>query len=280
MTTETTTPPYLPAYWGAAGGDAWVRLDPLLSSLYQPIGEVLVERAYPGERARVLDVGCGGGSTTRAMASRLGPEGHCVGLDISAPLLELAQRRALEESVTNAEFVRGDGQTYAAPEPFDAIMSRFGVMFFDDFDAAFTRLRSNARPGGRLAFASWRSPADNPLTTEPMRAAAPYLPPQPPTDPDAPGRFALADPNRIRTVLGRSGWTDIAVEPLDAPTPIGLEDLIRISVQLGPIGAAMPHLDEAVRSAVVEAVAERLGRHAVDGIVPMISACWLVTARA
>ena len=163
---------------------------------------------------------------------------------------------------------------------FDAAMSRFGVMFFSDFDAAFANIRSGLKPGAELVFACWRSPADNPMAIIPGRAAAPYLPPSPPTDPLAPGRFAFADPERVRGILSRSGWNDIDITRLDAPTPIALADLVTLSLRMGPLAAALREADETTRGKVRDAVTTALEAEAVDGVVPMVAGCWLVTARA
>lgn len=268
-------------YWNQTGGQAWVDLQGLMDSLNKPIEDLLVERAFPGAGRRVLDVGCGAGATTLAMARRLGPQGGAVGVDVSGPLLDLARGRAEREDLAAATFVQGDGQTLDMGEhAFDAAMSRFGVMFFSDFDAAFGNIRRSVKPGGRIVFACWRKPADNPMALIPMQAAAPLLPPQPTPDPQAPGRFAFADPERVRGILERSGWNDVGIEPLDAATPIALDDLVTLSLRMGPVASALRQEDEATAAKVREAVAGALKPHAQGGIVPMTAGCWLVTATA
>lgn len=275
----TTAPPDQKTIWNQTSGRAWAELEALMDRLNQPIAEVLVARAFPGVGGRVLDVGCGAGATTLAMAERLGPEGLCLGVDISAPLLEAARAKA--EGVASARFVEADAQTYDGEgERFDAIFSRYGVMFFDDFDAAFANLRRLARPGAELVFACWRSPAENPLAQVAMTAAAPFLPPQPQPDPNAPGRFAFADRNRVQGILERSGWSEIEIQPLDAPTPIAVEDMVRMSLRMGPVAQALRDQDEEVRAKVEDAVRAAIEARAEGGVVPMAAACWLVTARA
>jgi SAM-dependent methyltransferase len=204
-----------------------------------------------------------------------------VGLDISEPLLASARRRADELGVTTAHFVQGDAQTHELEQgAFDAIISRFGVMFFSDFDAAFANLRGALRPGGRMTFACWRSPHDNPLALVATKAAARFLPPLPEPDLEAPGRWAFADPERVRGILSRSGWQDIAIEPLDAPTPLSLDDAMRLNLRMGALGAALQQQDDAVREQVRAALAESLQPYVEDGLVRMTAACWLVTAAA
>lgn len=281
MNSQNPQKPDMASYWNTAGGQAWVDLQGLMDGLNRPIADVLVEHAFPGAGARVLDIGCGAGGTTLAMASRLGPEGLCLGVDISEPLLAMARRRAEAEGVAAARFVQADAQTHDfGPEPFDAVMSRFGVMFFGDFDAAFANIRKGTRTGGRLTFACWRSPAENPLAGAPLEAAARFLPPLPATDPDAPGRWAFAKPARVRGILERTGWRDIEISPLDAPTPLPMEDAMTLSLRMGAVGAALQHQTDNIRTEVRDAVAASLEPYSRDGVVEMVAACWLVTATA
>ncbi len=269
------------AYWNDAGGNAWVEHQGLLDRINQPVGDIIAARADPGAGARVLDVGCGAGATTLDMARRLRPDGLSVGVDVSEALLELARQRARSEAVGNVDFLRADAATHDfGGSVFDAAISRYGVMFFEDPDAAFANLRRAVRPGGGLTFACWRSAAENPLTLVPLEAAAPFLPEPPKAPADAPGRFAFANPDRVRGILDRGGWRRIAVEPLDVATPVSLDELLTLSLKLGLLGTLLPRHDETVRRQVAEAVAARLESHVVNGMVPMTAACWLVTATA
>src|SRR5262249_54018351 len=159
------------------------------------------------EGSRVLDVGCGAGATTFAMARRLGAAGRCVGVDISEPLLTAAKAHASTKGARNADFLHADAQTHRfEPESFDAVISGFGVMFFEDPEVAFANLRRATRDSGKLAFVAWRSPAENPFMIAARRAAEPLLPNMPAADPNAPGQFAFADGERVRGILERSGW--------------------------------------------------------------------------
>lgn len=281
MAEQTPAPIDQATHWNQAGGQAWVELQGLMDGLNQPIENLLVEAAFPGAGGRVLDIGCGAGATTLAMARGLGPKGVCLGVDVSAPLLDLARERARAEGLEAADFLLGDAGAADMGGSFDAALSRFGVMFFSDFDRAFANIRASLKPGAKLVFACWRSAADNPLAGAPVAAAAPLLPPMPKADPLAPGRFAFADPLRVRGVLERSGWHDIAIEALDAPTPIALADLVTLSLKMGPVAAALRGQDEETTAKVHHAVAAALAPYAgEDGVVPMVAACWLVSARA
>jgi SAM-dependent methyltransferase len=203
-----------------------------------------------------------------------------VGVDISAPLLNLARERAAAEGLGGAEFIQADAQTWDAESgAFDAVISRFGVMFFSAPEAAFANLRRATRAGGRLAFAAWRSPADNPLAELPLEAARPFLsrvPAPPPAD--APGRWAFADPDRVRAILDAAGWRDVEITPLDTPSPVSFDEAMGMSLNLGSLGPLLRQESHAVRARVQEAVAKRLSAQAVGDVVPMTSACWLVSA--
>jgi SAM-dependent methyltransferase len=269
------------ARWNTSSGRLWVEMQDVLDRLFAPFEAMLIAEAFPREGGRVLDIGCGAGATALAMARRLGPQGLCLGVDISGPLVAAAQARADAEGLTSAAFVQADAQTHAfAPGSFDAVISRFGVMFFDDPVAAFAHVRLALRPRGQLAFAAWRSPAENPFMTAAARAAAPFLPPLPAPAPDAPGQFAFADEGRVRRILDASGWTDVAVRPVDVPSSIAEKDLMAYGTKLGPVGLALRDAKEPVLGRVTEAVREGFRPYVQDGAARFTAACWLVTARA
>ena len=269
------------AYWAEAGGAAWSDLDALMDRLNRPVGEAVAARSGAAPGDRVLDVGCGAGATTLDMARQVGPTGGCTGVDVSGALLDVARRRTAAEAVTNADFIQADAQVHDFGDGvFDGIISRYGVMFFDDPDAAFANLRRSLRPGGRLTFACWRGPDENPLSKAPLEAAAPFLPEPVSIPRQGPGRFAFADQDFVRGILDRSGWRDVAIEPLDRDTPLSLAELQTLSLRMGVLGPVLPTLPEATRAKVRQAVGERLAREArTDGVVEMTAACWLVTAR-
>lgn len=275
----TQTTQDMSAYWDRAG-KVWVEQQTLLDRLYAPIARRVVDAVDPRAGEAVLDVGCGSGATTFEAAWRTGPEGSAVGVDISGALVELARRRAGEAGLEGVDFVLADAQTHGFKPEFDAIVSRFGVMFFPDPVAAFANLRGALKPGGRLAFVSWRSPEDNAITQVPLQAAAPFLPVVPAFEKDAPGRFGFADPERVRRILGEAGWKKIEIAPLDEPTPVSFEELLTMSLRVGPLNPILAGQDEGVREKVREAVTAALEPYVKDGRAEMNSACWLVTAEA
>ncbi|TJZ99264.1 class I SAM-dependent methyltransferase, partial [Bacillus thuringiensis] len=191
---------------------------------------------------RVLDVGCGTGGTTLAIA-RADSARRCTGIDISEPMTDTARSRAARENLP-ASFICADAQTYAfAPDSFDTVVSRFGVMFFPEPVEAFRNLRQSTREGGRLHFIAWRSAAENPFMTAAERIAAPLLPNMPARSLDGPGQFAFADPFRIEEVLSRSGWTEIEVRSVDLICSMPEDQLDPYLYRLGPVGAALQEVD-------------------------------------
>jgi ubiquinone/menaquinone biosynthesis C-methylase UbiE len=268
------------ALWNDASGRAWVELQAVLDGMLAPFVLPLVAGASPGETAHVLDIGCGAGATTLALARRLGPRGLCLGVDISAPLLAAARARAATEQLTTAQFREADAQTHEFEAgAFDAVVSRFGVMFFDDPVAAFANIRRAARPGAALTFVAWRSPADNPFLSAAARAVAPLLPSVRAPDPTAPGQFAFADGARVRSILRDSGWNDIDVSALDLPGSVSEADLLAYVTKLGPVGLALRELDEARRAPIIAAVRASYEPHLRDGAAAFSMATWLVRAR-
>jgi SAM-dependent methyltransferase len=248
--------------------------------MYEPIEKLLVEAVAAGSASRVLDVGCGTGSTTLAVARLLGPTSRCVGIDISEPMLVAARARA-ERERSPARFIRANAQGHAfEAASLDMIISRFGVMFFDDFVRAFANLRRAAQEGGELRVVVWRGASENPFMTAAERAAAPILPNIPPRQPDAPGQFALADERRLQHILGESGWAEIDVRPLDLVCTFPDKDLVRYLTRIGPLGLILHDTDDETRARVVETVRPAFVPYVHGAEVRFTAACWTVGARA
>ena len=227
---------------------------------------------------RVLDVGCGTGSTTRA-AARQASAGTVLGVDLSGPMLEVARRRAAAEGLANVSFLQADAQVHPFPEAsVDVVVSRTGAMFFADPVAAFTNLARALRPGGRLALLVWQGADRNEwfgaFTTA---LAAGREPPAPP--PGAPGPFAFADPARVREVLTAAGLAEVAVAGHEQPEWFGPGVAAAQDLVLGLLGWLLDGLDESGRAAATAALRDTLTAHEQPDGVWFASAAWLVTAR-
>jgi SAM-dependent methyltransferase len=265
------------ARWNGPAGNAWVDLQELLDEMFRPFEALLVDAVAAEHAGSVLDVGCGTGGVTRAVARRAG---HCVGVDISGPMIETARAHAEREGVP-ASFIQADAQEYAFdPGAFDAVVSRFGVMFFSDPVRAFGNLRSTVRDGAGLRCVVWRGPEENPFMTTAERAAAPFLPDLPARRPDQPGQFAFADPERVRRILAESGWAGIDIQPVDVVCALPEKDLVTYFTRLGPLGMVLPGADERTRAEIVEAVRPAFDPFVRGTEVRYTAACWMVSARA
>lgn len=259
-----------------SGADGWVRLQATLDGMFAAVEDLLVDQVDPSATA-VLDVGCGTGATTLAIARRLEPGARCVGVDISEQMIALARRRAVGAAV---EFVVADaGRHRFAPGTADVIASRFGVMFFDQPEHAFANLRAAARRGGTLRAVVWRGPEENPFMTAAEQAVDGVLT-LPPRSTDGPGQFAFADRGRVLDVLAASGWSDADVMPVDVACAFPAADLDAYVGTMGPVGRALTEHDEATRARVVEHVRPAFDRFRQGDDVRFTAACWLVTAVA
>ena len=267
-------------YWNAAAGATWARYHDTLNRQIAPLGLAALRALAPTAGERVLDIGCGCGHTTLEIAARVAPGGVAVGIDISAPMLEVARRSALPNSAGRAQFRQADAQVADLGQAaFDALYSRFGVMFFADPVAAFASVRQSLRSGGRLSFVCWRPLAVNPWMSEPLEAARPFLPPLAPPDPTAPGPFAFADDGRVRAILRAAGYTDVDVRAFD--TEIGIGDLdatVQLTLRFGPLGAALRE-NPAYKDRVTDPVSAVLARYATARGVMLPASVWIVSAR-
>lgn len=223
---------------------AWAAAWPKRERLTTGVTDVLLSQAQLQPSDAVLDVGTGGGVAALA-AARIVRDGTVVGADISAPMIELASGRGEAQRVTNASFVVADVQHETVPGgPFDAAISQFGVMFFDEPETAFANIRRQLVSGGRLAFACWQAPDLNPWFPGPALAgiAPPPPPPEPGKSPTHP--FSLSDPHQTTGMLEASGWREVnatrqeLLATVDRDTIVDDEALEFFGVSPGAIGAA------------------------------------------
>ena len=267
--------------WNDLTGRAWADLSDMLDRVLEPFEALLIEEIRPVAGARILDVGCGAGAVTLAAAKLAAPGGSCLGIDISEPLVEAARTRADRLGIPAASFVRGDAQTYPFESgSFDAIVSRFGIMFFDDPEAAFRNLRAAARPGAKLACLAWRSAAENVFMTMAERAAADILPDFPQRDEQGPGQFAFARRDYVEGILEASGWEAVEIRPIDVPCEMRRRDLGTYVTRMGPLGAVFHGLDDKAKAEIAPRIEAAFEPFVDDGMVRFTAACWMITARA
>ena len=264
--------------WSGERVARWIRQAAGLERQLEPVSEVLFAAAAlrPGER--VLDVGCGTGPTTRKAAALVGAQGHVTGLDVAVEMLDAASSMDVEEGSADIRWLAGDAARWTPDESYDAVISRFGVMFFSDPLAAF---RAFAEAGDRLAMAVWTRRDDSELFRVPLRAALSVLDSvDVPADDEGP--FSLWEPQAL---LATAGWTEVDVVPhtLALPFAGGLppKEAATVAMDFGPTRTVTTDLDDASRRAVEAAIAEAFKDYLdADGHVVLSGRINLVTALA
>lgn len=267
-------------------GQAWAKLQDRTDAMLDGLGRAALAALPLAPGASVLDVGCGCGQTLLELAEVVGASGRVVGVDISPPML--ARARELTAGRPEVTVVLADAQAHAFPPgSFDAIYSRFGVMFFQDARAAFANLRAALRPGGRLAFVCWQPVERNPWAGVPLAAVMRLRPGAPLPEllhPDLPGPFYLGDPARIRAILADAGFSAIDVAPWQGRIHFGgamnQAEALDYARQIGPAARAIADAPEAERPALEEALAAALAPFVGERGVWSDGAAWIVTARA
>jgi SAM-dependent methyltransferase len=265
------------ARWNGIDGEFWARQQASLDRTLVPLMAPLLAFAAPRAGTTVIDVGCGCGATTIALARAVGPSGRVVGVDISQPMLALARERLHE--FTHATCLLGDAATMPLQDlAADLIFSRFGVMFFGDPVAAFTNLRTALLPGGRVRFACWRPISENPWLQIPLHAVYEHAPRLPKPDPEEPGPFAFADTERVTRILKVSGFTTPSFTALDIEIDLAaggtIEDAVTQSSEMGPSRRALADQPDDIRAAAVESIRRALTASGTR----LPGAVWLVAA--
>ena len=268
-------------YWDGAGGRHWASDADRYDSINARFGERLLDAVAPAPGERILEVGCGNGGVALELARRVGPTGAVVGVDLSGPMLAVGRRRAEEAGLPNATFEQADAQTHAFEAgAFDAVTSRFGVMFFDDPVAAFANLHRAVRPGGRLAVLCWQDLTRNEWFLVPVGTALSYVPMPEPGPPGSPGPFAFGDPERLSGVLRDAGWADVALDDVEETMRMGdsVDDTLAFVQRTEMATTLMKDVPEETVAAAWAAVRESLGPYeGADGVV-LHGRAWLATA--
>ena len=269
------------AYWNGAGGRRWAERGDAPEAIFAPIAELLFAQARIAPGERVIDVGCGGGATTLAIAAQVGAAGGVVGVDVSALMIARARERA--GATTAATYLLADAGSHDfAPGWANLLFSRFGVMFFADPVVGFANLRKGLAHGGRVVFACWREARLNPWQMIALKAACKHVPRLPEVGPEAPGPFSFADEARVRRILAAAGFEQIALTPVDLELDLaagqGLEAALAAMQQIGAASRALEGQPEALRAAAVDEIRAALAPHQRGLRVPLGAAIWIVEA--
>ena len=276
----------LKSSWRDESGQKWARQQERTDAQLGPLGLPAIEALalQPGER--VLDVGCGAGQTLLQLAERVAPDGWVTGLDISEPLLELARQRIATSRQSRIDVVLGDAETARLEPAYDALFSRFGVMFFEDprrpsaiwrvrcvlaagrrFCAGNASRRIRGRPGRSRPYGPWR-----------LEISLPEM-----LSPDAPGPFRFGDPDLVRRYLSTAGWQDIVIAPAVMPMAVGgartVEEAVAFALEIGPTARFIGGLPPEKRPLVPDALRAVFEPALTEDGVRMKASTFVITAR-
>lgn len=268
------------AAWDGHEGDMWTDHADRYDRAGRWIWQRFVAASPIGQADRIVDVGCGTGRSTRAVA-RIARDGAATGIDLSTRMLELARTRSADEGLDNVTFIRGDAQVFPfAPASFDVAISSFGTMFFNDPVAAFANIGRAVRSDGTLALLAWRSLPENEWLMA-LRGALALGRDLPTPPPDAPTPFSLADPERVRGILGAAGFDDVELTAIDEPMDLGADasDALEYAKNMGIVQGLSEGLDDDARAQAMSNLATLFAeRERAEGVL-ISSAAWLISAR-
>ena len=258
--------------------EAWHRWGPALEAWLGPATELMLDLARVGEGDRVLDIAAGAGGQTLAAARRVGPDGAVLATDISPRILEFAAGEARRVGLANVGTHTVDGEELdVGPGSFDAAISRVGLIYFPDRQAALARIRAALRPGGRFATITYSTPERNGFFSVPVgiirRCAA-----LPPPMPGQPGPFSLGGDGVLQAELEEAGFVDVVVRAVDAPVLMASSvDCARFEREsFGALHQMLSGLPQEERDAAWAEVEDALGQF--DGADGFVGPCEVLVA--
>ena len=270
-------------HWNVEAGPTWVLNEQHLDAMLEPFLARLMDGARPTIGERALDIGCGCGATTIALAQAVGATGSVLGIDLSGPMLDRARERLDALGLDNVTVEEADAQQIALSPVHDLAISRFGVMFFDDPVSAMANIGGGLRDGARLVFVCWQALARNPWMKVPIDAVLPLVPTPPPVVPNAPGPYAFADRDRVHGILTAAGFRDVAIDPMEGKLVLGgtasVDAAVTFATQTGALRGLLGQADDLTRANAVKAVRAAVEPYVGTEGVCLDSAAWVVHAR-
>jgi SAM-dependent methyltransferase len=272
--------------WDGVLFDRWLKYRHIYVGGLANHGDEALRLFGPKTGWRVIDVGCGLGDTTQAIAQVIGPTGEAVGVDAAAKMLEIARRETAELDIANARFDVADVQLDPLGDGFDMAFSRMGTMFFANPVAALRNVRSALKPGAALVMVVWRRREDNPWVWEAQQVVERMLgrPEEYDQPTCGPGPFSMANADTVSDQLMYAGFAAPTFRRCDLPILLGRDDeeAVDIAVALGPAaeiirlwGDRMAHRHDEVRAALREVIS---GFAREDGSIHALASTWIVSA--
>lgn len=267
--------------WNTAAG-GWRKWNALIDTSAGSICERLVQLAAVQPGYRVLDVAAGYGEPSLTAARLVGPDGRVTATDISAQMLAFGRERAQAAGLANIEFVESGATALSFPaDSFDAALSRWGIIFDPDGEAAAARVRGFLTAGARMAIASWGTPDEVPFLSIPMRTAMARLD-VPPPPPGTPGPLSRPTPDALGGLLEGGGFQDVEVESADVTFEwASPEEFTTFVKEIAPPISSMiaPHPPD-VQEATWDAITAAIREHSGDGTVRLTNRVLLASGHA
>jgi ubiquinone/menaquinone biosynthesis C-methylase UbiE len=272
-------------YWNSAHTRPWADEYEAIDALFAGLTRIALDRAAPKLGERVIDIGCGSGTTVLELAARVGPSGYVLGADVSKPSVARARERLAAANIHQAEIMLCDVSAHIFPaNSFNLVFSRFGVMFFADPVATFANIRTAMKSDGRLALVVFRTPQENKFATAALAAVRHLVPPMTPPGPEEPGQFSWADAARVHRILETAGFKNISLTPHDLAMTLagrgGAAEAASFAFRVGPVVRATTDASEQKKREVRAALEAFFKSHDGPQGVVLPGAIWVVTARA
>jgi len=269
-------------FWNGQKGNIWVSLEQKIDEMLDPLGDAALKVLAPKTNERVLDIGCGTATTTLKIAKSVGDNGLVTGVDISKPILECARQKAKKKLKHNIDFILADGQNHKFEfDSYDAVFSRFGVMFFGDAIAAFSNLKKATKTGGRLTFVCWADRLENEWMEVSTKVASQFLELPPKSAPKEPGPFAFEDLEYLKKVLVKAGWSKVEIKKYSTRNSVGrtVKESANFLSRMGPMSVPFEGAEEAIKRKVILSLEKSFSNYLTDNGVKMNFSTWIVTAQ-
>ena len=268
-------------FWNEKKGEIWVSLESKIDKMLGPLGDQAIKILKPKVGEKILDIGCGTGSTSQTLSKLVGESGIITGIDISKPILNFAQKQKENKKIKNINFIQADAQNHQFSDlNFDAVFSRFGIMFFEDPISAFKNIKKSLSCNGRLTFVCWSKREDNDWINLSSNVASQFLELPPKANPKEPGPFAFEDYFYIEEILTKSGWKNIKIKAYKQNIVIGktLDYAADFLSRMGPMSVPFENANEQTKEKVISALKECYSQYFTAKGVEFHFSSWIVSA--